>query len=185
MIAVNFHQLVSDLIVNTETSVQLFRPELAICGTIVLMLFVRIFDWGRRIDSFYIGLAGTCVALFYAAPWTHLADGRTEIFTGMLVYAAGSFLQLIEGDDAGVELIWDRIRMDPRHTALRVLQDGSAQARLFGEWSMGFEHPDTDRLEKTLPGYRADTVYPFVDSQLVGAADTAATLLTLYARGSD
>ena len=51
----NLHQLVSDLIVNTGTSIQLFRPELAICGTIVLMLFVRIFDWGRRIDSFYIG----------------------------------------------------------------------------------------------------------------------------------
>ena len=50
------------------------------------MLFVRIFDWGRRIDSFYIGLAGSCVALFYAAPWTNLADGRLEIFTGMLVY---------------------------------------------------------------------------------------------------
>ena len=105
--------------------------------------------------------------------------------TGMLVYAAGSFLQLIEGDDAAVELIWDRIRMDPRHTALRVLRDGPATARLFAEWSMGFEHPDTSRLEQTLPGYRADTVYPFVDSQLVGAADTAATLLTLYARGSD
>lgn len=105
--------------------------------------------------------------------------------TGMLVYAAGSFLQLIEGDDAPVESIWDRIRMDPRHTALRVLQDGPVTTRLFGEWSMGFEHPDTRRLERTLPGYRAGTVYPFVDSQLVAAGDTAATLLTLYARGSD
>lgn len=105
--------------------------------------------------------------------------------TGMLVYAASSFLQLIEGDDDQVEVIWDRIRLDPRHSDLRVLNDGPASVRLFGEWSMGFEHPDQGLLEESLPGYRAGSVYPFVDSQLVSAADTAATLLTLYARRSE
>ncbi|MEO6204526.1 MAG: BLUF domain-containing protein [Mycobacteriales bacterium] len=105
--------------------------------------------------------------------------------TGMLVYAAGSFLQLFEGEDDAVEVIWDRIRLDPRHTGLRVLQDGPVRGRLFGEWSMGFEHPDHQRLEETLPGYRAGSVYPFVDSQLVDTADTASTLLELYARRAD
>jgi hypothetical protein len=105
--------------------------------------------------------------------------------TGMLIYAAESFLQLVEGDDDAVEVIWDRIRLDPRHAGLRVLQDGPATERLFGEWSMGFEHPDAESLEETLPGYRAGSVYPFVDSQLVSAADTASTLLTLYARRAD
>ncbi len=105
--------------------------------------------------------------------------------TGMLVYAAGSFLQLFEGEDDAVEVIWDRIRLDPRHTGLRVLQDGPARDRLFAEWSMGFQHPDQQRLEETLPGYRAGIVYPFVDSQLVSTADTASTLLELYARRSD
>ncbi len=105
--------------------------------------------------------------------------------TGMLVFAAGSFLQLIEGEDEAVEVIWDRIRMDPRHTGLRVLKDGPARERLFAEWSMGFEHPDQQRLEQTLPGYRAGSAYPFVDSQLVSTADTASTLLELYARRSD
>ena len=105
--------------------------------------------------------------------------------TGMLVFAAGSFLQLFEGDDDAVEVIWDRIRMDPRHGDIRVLHDGPAKSRLFGEWSMGFEHPDQGRLEETLPGYRAGSVYPFVDSQLVSSADTASTLLELYSRRSD
>lgn len=105
--------------------------------------------------------------------------------TGMLVYASDSCLQLFEGEDDAVEMIWDRIRMDPRHTDLRVLQDGPAQIRQFGEWSMGFEHPDQALLEDTLPGYRAGSVYPFVDSQLVSTADTAATLLELYSRRSD
>ncbi len=105
--------------------------------------------------------------------------------TGMLVYAACSFLQLFEGENDAVEVIWDRIRMDPRHTGLRVLQDGPARARLFAEWSMGFEPPEQQRLEETLPGYRAGSVYPFVDSKLVSTADTASTLLELYARRSD
>jgi hypothetical protein len=105
--------------------------------------------------------------------------------TGMLVFAAGSFLQLFEGEDDAVEIIWDRIRMDPRHGGIRVLHDGPARTRLFGEWSMGFEHPDQSRLEETLPGYRAGGVYPFVDSQLVSSADTASTLLELYSRRSD
>lgn len=115
------------------------------------------------------------------------ARSRNEQYgvTGMLVYAAGSFLQLIEGDEPSVEVIWDRIRLDQRHTGLRVLGDGPAQTRLFGDWAMGFEHPDVALLESTLPGYRAPTVYPFVDSQLVAAAETATTLLSLYARGSD
>jgi hypothetical protein len=113
------------------------------------------------------------------------ACNEEHAVTGMLVYAAGSFLQLIEGDDEHVEAVWDRIRMDPRHTGLRVLQDGPARVRLFGEWSMGFAHPEQERLEETLPGYRAGGVYPFVDSQLVSTADTAATLLELYARRSD
>lgn len=113
------------------------------------------------------------------------ARNQARGVTGMLVYAAGSFLQLFEGEDSDVEVIWDRIRMDARHTALRVLQDGPARQRLFGEWSMGFEHPDQQWLEQTLPGYRAGSVYPFVDSQLVSTSDTASTLLELYARRSD
>ena len=104
--------------------------------------------------------------------------------TGMLVYAARSFLQAVEGEDAQVEDVWDRVRLDPRHTGLRVLGDGPAEERLFGEWAMGFEHPSEAVLEETLPGYRASVDYPFVSSQLVEAADTAETLLALYARRS-
>jgi hypothetical protein len=104
--------------------------------------------------------------------------------TGMLVYAAQSFLQLFEGDAEGVEVVWDRIRMDDRHTELRVLSDGPVAQRLYPDWAMGFEHVDGVELERTLPGYRSSTDYPFVSSQLVSAADTAETLLELYARRS-
>ena len=112
------------------------------------------------------------------------AVNEEQAVTGMLVYAARSFLQLFEGEDEGVELVWDRIRMDDRHTSLRVLQDGAVDARLYADWSMGFERVDAEELEQTLPGYRGSIDYPFVSSQLVDAADTAETLLSLYARRS-
>lgn len=112
------------------------------------------------------------------------ATNARQQVTGMLIYASRSFLQLFEGSDDDVEVIWDRIRVDPRHTDLRVLADGPVTERMFSDWSMGFEHPGEADLEEALPGYRASTDYPFVSSQLVAAADTAETLLSLYARRS-
>jgi hypothetical protein len=112
------------------------------------------------------------------------ATNEDRGITGMLVYASRSFLQQLEGDDEDVEVVWDRIRMDDRHTELRVLADGPTGSRLFADWSMGFEHVTSADLERTLPGYRASIEYPFVSSQLVAAADTAETLLSLYARRS-
>jgi len=105
----NLHELVSELIINTkgsgssnffewsaDSSLVCFLPELTLCATIVLMLLVRVFDWGRRADAFFFALIGSAVALCFAAPWSHLVQGvnpadpaavsRMEIFTGMLVY---------------------------------------------------------------------------------------------------
>jgi hypothetical protein len=117
-----------------------------------------------------------------------LADARAANerngVTGMLVYSSSSFLQLIEGEDEGVEIAWDRIRLDPRHAQLRVLFDGRVTERLFTDWTMGFEHPSDADLEEQLPGYRASVGYPFVSSLLVSEAEAAETLLSLYARRS-
>ena len=82
-----FQNLLSD---TTQTSLPAFKPELALCGTIVLMLLVRVFNLGRREDAFFIALAGSVLGLWFAAPWVHLAEGGNlavqEIFTGLLVY---------------------------------------------------------------------------------------------------
>ncbi len=87
----NFHSLVDSLLTDTlEISLPLFRPELALCATIVIMLLVRIFPGGKQIPSVGIALAGSIVALNLALPtgglesWAELQ--RTELFTGMLVH---------------------------------------------------------------------------------------------------
>jgi NADH-quinone oxidoreductase subunit N len=98
---VNFHDLVSELIVDTkgvasssffevarQSSLGAFAPELALCATILVLLLLRLFQGGQRVSSFYVVLVGTAAALYLAAPW-HLTTGqlppRMEIFTGMLV----------------------------------------------------------------------------------------------------
>jgi len=87
---VNLHDLVSQLIIDTQGSLDAFRPELAICITIVAVLLSRLFRVTRRLDAAWIALLGTLLALWWASPWHLLIDGaaptRMEIFTGMLVY---------------------------------------------------------------------------------------------------
>jgi NADH-quinone oxidoreductase subunit N len=93
----SFQALVDNLLSDTlQVSLPLFRPELIVCATIVVMLLVKVFNWGQRIDSFWIALVGSLLAFVFALPG-HPETGmsflealgsvqRTEIFTGMLVY---------------------------------------------------------------------------------------------------
>jgi len=88
---VNFHTLVDELLSDTlQISLPLFRPEMVLCVTIVLLLLVRVFRGGEHIPSFALALGGSLVALWMALPQEGLATWasleRQELFTGMLVY---------------------------------------------------------------------------------------------------
>lgn len=86
----SFSQLVNSLLHDTTGSLALYRPELALCATIVLMLLLRVFRATAKIDAFYIALIGAAVGLWFSAPWQRLGSiaslSRQELFTGMLVY---------------------------------------------------------------------------------------------------
>lgn len=91
-----FHDLLHSVYSDTTHSVRSFAPELMLCGTIVLMLLLRLFSAGPRSQRFiawivsWLPLVGTLIALYLAAPWQHLNGdelvGRGEIFTGLLLY---------------------------------------------------------------------------------------------------
>jgi len=98
---VNLHDVINQLIIDTkgsadtgwfgfswDSSIGIFLPELVLCVTIVLMLLVRVFNWGRRLDAFIFALVGSGIALALAAVYLSVCDDwpRIEIFTGMLVY---------------------------------------------------------------------------------------------------
>ena len=85
------NQLLVEAIANTKASLwPAFAPELILSVTIFLMLLIRLFNFARTINVFWIALAGSLLALFFAKPWEYLAPDsampRYEIFTGMLVY---------------------------------------------------------------------------------------------------
>lgn len=102
--------------------------------------------------------------------------------SGMLLYCSQSFLQMLEGDGSALTATYERIARDPRHTNLRVLLDADVPARMFPDWSMGFEHVDEDEIAEHVEGFTAATLYPLMNPDLIINGGVAQTLLALYAK---
>lgn len=60
--------------------------------------------------------------------------------TGMLIYAEGNFLQVLEGDAREVDELYERICRDPRHAHLLCLERTPITRREFADWNMGFRN---------------------------------------------
>jgi hypothetical protein len=74
--------------------------------------------------------------------------------TGALLYSAGCFAQVLEGPLNEVEILFERIQLDPRHRDVKVLQFHPLEKRNFAGWSMAFAG-----MEPELPAHaRIDAV---------------------------
>lgn len=99
----NFAEIISRLTSNTLRSLPLFSPELCICGAIVALLLVRLFNGDRRFPGSVVAIFGTVMALGLAAyqfllfnetgdAGLALAAGSAgnplpePLFTGLLLY---------------------------------------------------------------------------------------------------
>jgi len=60
--------------------------------------------------------------------------------TGLLVYAGGSFLQVVEGEPGDIENVMTRVRASTRHINIRESPAVPQQQRRFPDWAMGFQH---------------------------------------------
>jgi hypothetical protein len=69
-----------------------------------------------------------------------LARARTRnaeiAVTGVLVYERDRFFQCVEGPEASLTIVMDRIRSDPRHVDLEILAHQGIPSRLFPAWHM-------------------------------------------------
>lgn len=72
--------------------------------------------------------------------------------TGMLVYSAGNFFQVLEGPDKEVDAIYTSIRSDQRNKGNIVLVNEKIARRNFPDWSMGFKLIGQTELART-PGF--------------------------------
>jgi hypothetical protein len=72
--------------------------------------------------------------------------------TGMLLYADGNVVQVLEGEQASVMDTFGRILVDMRHASIFVLYEREISKRDFESWSMGYQpltKADSERLEAT------------------------------------
>lgn len=84
-------------------------------------------------------------AMTDAKLWKLLQQARSNNeargITGLLLYASGHFLQVLEGPEPMVRRLFDTIQDDPRHTNIETLLATSTTERTFPDWKMGLEHP--------------------------------------------
>ncbi|MFD1145292.1 BLUF domain-containing protein, partial [Larkinella insperata] len=68
--------------------------------------------------------------------------------TGVLLYVNGSIVQVLEGQQQSVEQLYESIRKDPRHTAVKTVIHQPIAQRLFGHWFMGYETLTTQQYQE-------------------------------------
>lgn len=62
--------------------------------------------------------------------------------TGVLIYSDQSVMQVLEGVDTAVELIFNIVSSNPLHSGVMIVQDRTVPQRDFAEWSMAFQPMD-------------------------------------------
>lgn len=65
----------------------------------------------------------------------------------MLMYADGCFFQVIEGPAEKVELLFEKIARDDRHSGIIRVIDEEIEQRSFPDWSMGGLRLNPDILD--------------------------------------
>jgi NADH-quinone oxidoreductase subunit N len=96
----NFDELVQSVL-NKDAlgaSLSAFRPELAICATIILVLLARTFAPRWSQSAFYLTLAGLVTAIFFNYSWlshSQTIPSAASIFTGTLL--SDSFTIVLRG----------------------------------------------------------------------------------------
>jgi hypothetical protein len=68
--------------------------------------------------------------------------------SGMLLYAKGSFIQVLEGSEAALTGTMRRIAADPRHHSIYTLLHEPINEREFAQWAMGFHQLNQDDVAK-------------------------------------
>ena len=103
--------------------------------------------------------------------------------TGMLLYRSGYFIQALEGEERDVDAIYEKIKQDPRHQNILVVQKEAIEERAFGEWSMGFQNLDDVDLNE-IPGYSDFLDAQFSDAYFRDVPNRAKHLLNVFKSGN-
>jgi hypothetical protein len=103
--------------------------------------------------------------------------------TGMLLYAEGNFLQVIEGEPAAVQETFERIRKDARHRNVTVLLEEPLSERHFSQWSMGYKQLRGEDVQ-AFPHYAPFFKYGFNTKSFAPSPGDALDMLKLFSNGA-
>jgi len=99
--------------------------------------------------------------------------------TGMLLYANGNFLQVLEGEAEAVGRTFTRICADPRHYDIIHLISGPIADRHFSQWSMGYQHLSENYLRE-FPEYAPFFKFHANDEAICAKSGIALELLRQF-----
>ncbi|MTW20334.1 BLUF domain protein [Allochromatium palmeri] len=101
--------------------------------------------------------------------------------TGMLLYAEGCFLQILEGEAGPVDETYARVARDARHFGLIELERDEIQARSFEQWSMGFKQVTEEEIRRH-PSFAPFFEHGFDPASIGAHPGLAFDLLQAFAR---
>ena len=74
---------------------------------------------------------------------TSRAYNATVDITGALLFTGTHFAQILEGDEAVVDALLDKLHLDPRHRDILIVQRGPATVRRCSGWNMAYSGSST------------------------------------------
>jgi hypothetical protein len=74
------------------------------------------------------------------------ANNERLSLTGMLLHSEGNFFQVLEGEPARVDQLYQKIILDKRHGQFTVIIREPIARRSFPSWSMGFSSVSPEEL---------------------------------------
>ena len=77
---------------------------------------------------------------------------ETKHVTGMLLYLDPFFMQVLEGEEAMVNELFNLIKKDSRHHKVSLIYKKPIEERYFANWTMGFSKIDHEKLV-TMEGF--------------------------------
>ena len=99
--------------------------------------------------------------------------------SGMLLYKAGNFMQVLEGDEATVRALRVKIARDLRHHGVLDLLLEHRSARDFRDWSMGFRDLSSAEARQA-PGFSEFMTVDLTDKSFFADPTKAQRLLLTF-----
>lgn len=141
---------------------------------------------GRLVQLIYVSSAARLLdeQALRAILESSVRHNTPQAVTGMLLYANGAFMQVLEGDEAAVAETMSRIRADTRHHNIYELYSSTIDHREFGAWNMGF-HALTPTDARAWPGYAQFFEHNLAAANPIGEPGLAVEMLKTFAQKNE